>query len=399
MITVLKNCNLIQQDKSGLFDIILKDELIKEVLPAQNTAIEGAKVYDIKGKNTSAGFIDIHVHGGGGHDFMDGTAKAYEGVAAFHIKHGTTSLTPTTVASTKEELLKCCELFDACKNKFNNASRLTGLHLEGPYISPLQAGALDPNSIKGPDRQEYVDILSKTSGITRWTIAPEMNGALEMADFLAQRGILASVGHSNATLQEVEKAIQHGFLHVTHLYSAMSGVTRVDGFRYGGVIESAYLFEDLTSEIIADGCHLPKELLQLAYKFIGADRLALVTDAMRGAGSTQGESILGSLQNGQSVIIEDGVAKMPDRKAFAGSIATADRLVRTMIKTAQVPLVDAIKMITQTPAKIIGSYDKFGSIERGKYADIVIFDDDINIEKVFLTGNLAVNNNIRGEGN
>ncbi len=392
MITVLKNCNLIQDNKEQLVDIIIKDDLIKEVLPAQDTSLENAKIYDIKRKNTCAGFIDIHVHGGGGHDFMDATEKAYEGVAKFHLKYGTTAMAPTTVASSQEELIKCCELFDECKNKFASASRLLGLHIEGPYISPSQAGALDPKYVTEPIVQNYKDILNRTDNIIRWTIAPELKGANEMADYLQQKGILASVGHSDANFAQIENALKHGFRHVTHLYSAMSSITRINGFRHAGVVESAYLLDGLTSEIIADNCHLPKELLLMAYKFIGPDRIALITDAMRGAGSESGESILGSLQSGQKVILEDGVAKMPDRKAFAGSIATADRLVRTMVKTAQIPLVDAITMITKTPAKILKIDDKMGSISPQKYGDIVVFDNEINIEKVFLGGKLAVEN-------
>ncbi len=392
MITVIKNCNLIQDAKEQLVDIIIKDELIKEVLPAQNTYLENAKIYDIKRKNTCAGFIDMHVHGGGGHDFMDATRDAYEGVAKFHLKYGTTAMVPTTVASSQEELIKCCELFDECKNKFEYASRLLGLHIEGPYISPSQAGALDPKYVTDPIVENYKEILNRTDNIIRWTIAPELNGAIEMADYLQHKGILASIGHSNAVFSQIKNALPHGFKHVTHLYSAMSSITRINGFRHAGVIESAYLLDDLTSEIIADGCHLPKELLLMAYKFIGPNRLALITDAMRGAGSNSGESILGSLQSGQIVILEDGVAKMPDKKAFAGSIATADRLVKTMVKTAQIPLVDAITMITQTPAKILKIDDKLGSINPQKYADIVVFDDDINIEMVFLNGKLAVEN-------
>ena len=159
----------------------------------------------------------------------------------------------------------------------------------------------------------------------------------------------------------------------------MSGVTRRNAMRYAGVIESAFLLDELTVEIIADGVHLPPPLLKLVYKIKGADKIALITDAMRAAGMPEGESILGSMQNGLKVIIEDNVAKLPDRSSFAGSVATADRLVRNMITLAEVPLCDAVKMITATPAAIIGVYDKKGSLAAGKDADLVIFDDDIKI--------------------
>ena len=158
----------------------------------------------------------------------------------------------------------------------------------------------------------------------------------------------------------------------------MSTITRRNAYRYAGVVEAAYLIDGMTVEIIADGIHLPKPLLQFVYKFKGADKTALCTDAMRGAGMPDGESILGSLTNGQKVIIEDGVAKLPDRSAFAGSVATTDRLVRTMVGAAGVPLVEAVRMMSLTPARILGLDARKGSLDEGKDADIVVFDSRIH---------------------
>jgi N-acetylglucosamine-6-phosphate deacetylase len=200
-----------------------------------------------------------------------------------------------------------------------------------------------------------------------------------MGRVLRERGVLPSIAHTDAIYEEAKEAFEAGYTHITHLYSAMSTVSRRNAFRYAGVLESAYLIDDMTVEIIADGVHLPKPLLQFVYKFKGSKKTALCTDAMRGAGMPDGESILGSLKNGQRVIIEDGVAKMPDRTAFAGSVATTDRLVRTMVEVAEVPLVDAVCMMTQTPAEIIGVADRKGSLEAGKDADIVIFDEGIRV--------------------
>jgi len=168
----------------------------------------------------------------------------------------------------------------------------------------------------------------------------------------------------------------------------MSTVTRRNAFRYAGVLEAAYLIDDMTVEIIADGVHLPKSLLQFVYKFKGPDKTALCTDSMRGAGMPDGESILGSLDQGQKVIIEDGVAKLPDRTAFAGSVATTDRLVRTMVELAEVPLVEAVRMMTLTPARIMQIDQQKGSIVEGKDADFVIFDDHINVSHTILEGNV-----------
>ncbi len=233
---------------------------------------------------------------------------------------------------------------------------------------------------------EYEPIVRNYKDIIRWSAAPELKGAMEFGRFMTRHGILPSIAHTDATYEEVIEAFENGFTHMTHLYSAMSGVTRRNAFRYAGVIESAFLIDEMTVEIIADGVHLPQSLLQLIYKTKGASRIALVTDSMRAAGMDGGTSILGSLKGGQEIIVEDGVAKMPDRKAFAGSVATADRLVRTMVNLAGVNLQEAIRMITSTPARICGVYDQRGSIAVGKLADLVIFDDQINIHKTFIHG-------------
>ena len=197
------------------------------------------------------------------------------------------------------------------------------------------------------------------------------------------------MAHTDAIYEEVLEAFENGFTLATHLYSAMSGVTRRNAFRYAGVIESAFLLDEMDVEIIADGVHLPAPLLKLVYKIKGADRIALITDAMRAAGMPEGESILGSQKNGLKVIVEDGVAKLPDRTAFAGSVATTDRLVRTIIQMADVPLIDAVRMITSTPARIMKVADKKGSLTVGRDADIVLFDEGITIKLVVVKGQVV----------
>ena len=273
-----------------------------------------------------------------------------------------------------------------------DGAKLLGLHIEGPYIAKSQCGAQDPRFIRNPDPAEYNELLNACPHILRWTIAPELPGAREMGLALLARGVLPSIGHSEADSEAVRAAIPCGYRHVTHLYSAMSTIVRKAGFRHAGIVESAYLYDELSSEIIADGCHLPAPLLQLAYKHIGPRRLVLVTDAMRGAGQTQGESILGSLENGQRVILEDGVAKMPDRTAFAGSICTADRLVRTMVTLAGASLPDAVRMITETPARVLGLSDFYGRVEAGRAADLAVFDHTIRIAMVLKDGAVCFEN-------
>jgi N-acetylglucosamine-6-phosphate deacetylase len=343
---------------------------------------------DVGNRYISPGFIDMHTHGGGGHDFMDGTVEAYLGAAAKHAQYGTTSMFPTTLASTNEELKKTFETYNKAKSLNKAGAQFLGIHLEGPYFSMEQRGAQDPRYIRNPKPEEYREILDWSDDIVRWSAAPELDGALEFGRYIGKRGILPAIAHSNAIYEEVQKAFDSGYTHVTHLYSGMSGVRRINAYRYAGVIESAYLIEDMTVEIIADGCHLPASLLRLIYKIKGSSKIALVTDSMRGAGMPEGESIVGSLKDGQKVIIEDGVAKLPDRTSFAGSVATADRLVRTMTTLAGVPLEEAVKMITITPAVIMGVDSAKGSLTNGKDADMVIFDDHINVHMTVIGGNI-----------
>jgi N-acetylglucosamine-6-phosphate deacetylase len=252
-----------------------------------------------------------------------------------------------------------------------------------------QRGAQDPRYIRDPNLEEYKEVLEKSTHIKRWSAAPELKGAVEFGKYMKSKGVLPAVAHTDAIYEDVVVAFENGYTLATHLYSAMSGVTRRNAYRYAGVIEAAFIIDEMDVEIIADGVHLPPPLLKLVYKIKGAERTALITDAMRAAGMPPGESVLGSLHNGLKVIVEDGVAKLPDRTSFAGSVATADRLVRTVVTKADVPLTDAVRMITSTPARILGVTDKKGSLASGKDADIVIFDKDIRINTTIVRGKVV----------
>jgi N-acetylglucosamine-6-phosphate deacetylase len=347
---------------------------------------------DARGNYISPGFIDIHIHGGGGHDFMDGNETAFLKIAETHARYGTTAMVPTTLTSTREELMNTLDIYKEAHKKNTMGAKFLGMHLEGPYFSPAQRGAQDIRFIRNPDPKEYEAIIAYSDVIKRWSAAPELPGAIPFGKFLKSKGIIAAMAHTDAIYEEALEAFENGYTLATHLYSCMSGVTRRNAYRYAGVIESAYLIDEMDVEIIADGIHLPAALLQLVYKIKGAAKTALITDAMRGAGMPPGESILGNIHTGMKVIVEDGVAKLPDRSAFAGSVATTDRLVRTMIDLANVPLAEAVRMISTTPANIMGVQDTTGSLAEGKQADIVIFDEQINIQMTMVNGQVVYTN-------
>lgn len=356
-----------------------------------NIEVEDAYEIDAKGQYIAPGFIDIHVHGGGGYDFMDGSEAAFLQIAETHAQYGTTAMLPTTLTSTHEQLLQTLSIYESANQKNINGAQFLGMHLEGPYFAMNQRGAQDPRYIRNPDPKEYNDILSRSSNIKRWSAAPELNGAIEFGRRLKSKGILAALAHTDAVYEEVIVAFENGYTLATHLYSAMLGVTRKNAYRYAGAVESAFLIDEMDVEIIADGIHLPPPLLKLVYKIKGADKTALITDAMRAGGMPEGESILGNIDNGLKVIVEDCVAKLPDRTSFAGSVATADRLVRNMVFMADVALVDAIKMITATPARILRIAEKKGSLAAGKDADIVIFNSNIEIDMTIINGRIVYN--------
>lgn len=345
------------------------------------------ELIDAKGNYVSPGFIDIHIHGGGGHDFMDGTEEAYLKIAEIHATYGTTAMAPTTLTCAQEDLFKAIDLYRSADAKNVNGAQFIGMHLEGPYFALSQSGAQDPRYIRNPDAEEYKAVIAYGGDvIKRWSVAPELPGAVEMGRYLREHGIIAAIAHTDAIYEEVLVAVENGYSLATHLYSAMSGVTRRNTYRYAGVIESAFLMDDMDVEIITDGIHLPPPLLKLVYKIKGPDRTALITDAMRGAGMPEGESVLGNKDTGLKVMIENGVAIMADRSSFAGSVATADRLIRTMVQMADVPLIEAVRMLTKTPAKIMGVDDKKGALAAGKDADVLIFDENINIRMTMING-------------
>lgn len=388
MTTLIKNAQVIFEDLTiQKRDVLVEHDTIVQVAPTLSVSAD--RVLDAQGLYLSPGFIDIHVHGGNGYDFMDANPEEYLQIAKFHATHGTTTMVPTTVAGELTQTKKVLEAFLQAKDQPYLGAKMAGIHLEGPFVAKERSGALDPQYIKNPNQEEFEKILRWGHGqIIRWTIAPELEGALAMGDELHRRGIIASIGHSDAKMQDVTAALQHGYSLLTHFFSCMSTITRDHGYRSGGIIEAGYYYDDLDIELIADGRHLPGELLKLIYKMKGYRHIALITDAMRGAGFDHGVYMLGGKKDGIPAVIEDGVAKLMDKSAFAGSVATMDWLVRVMIQLADVPLAEAVYMATAKPASILKKTD-IGSIAVGKKADLILFDNQIGIKNTMINGHLT----------
>ena len=386
MKTLLQHVRVVDGGAIRPGSILMAEGKVAAVL-APDAVVEDAQTVDGRGLYASAGFIDTHTHGAGGHDFMDGTVEAFTGACRMHLRHGTTTILPTTLSASTEQLVRSVKAFQQARKDMEQEQFQPGLHLEGPYFAMNQKGGQDPRYIRDPEPAEYEKIVELAEGaILRWSVAPERKGAMQMGDYLTAHGIWPTIAHTDATYADCLEAIRHGYNHVTHLYSCTSTITRKGGFRILGVTESAYLLDELTVEVIADGCHLPPELLRLVVKCKGVDRIIMVTDSLRPAGQDVKESISGSKEDGQVCIIEDGVAKLPDHSAFAGSIATTDRLVRTMWKLAGVPLPDTIRMMSENPARLLHIEARKGRLLPGLDADVVLFDEDVNVDSVYYMG-------------
>lgn len=348
---------------------------------------EETEVIDLQGKYLAPGFIDIHVHGGGGGDFMDAERRSWQQAMEAHLRHGTTAMCPTTLTASPGEMEEVFSLYRELESEKREVGpRLLGLHMEGPYIAESMKGAQNANYIRKPEKELTEWLLEKGAGVLRiLTMAPELTGAREAARMAREAGVLLSVGHSDGRLEDVEQAVQDGYTMATHLYSSMSTIIRENGMRRPGVLEAALLLDELDVEVIGDGMHLPPSLLRLIVKTKGTDRMILVTDAMRAAGLKQGYYKLGSLREGQTVWSDGKVARMPDGISFAGSIATADRLIRVMHEKAEIPLCQAVAMMTRNPARALGERE-IGVLAPGKKADLVIFDEQIRICRVYRDG-------------
>lgn len=385
---------VLSEGKEFRWDILIKDGKIAyagpdaaEVLSRMDAA--DVSVIDASGKYVSPGFIDIHTHGGAGADFMDGSMEAYRTALRLHTSHGTTLIYPTTLTGAKDSLLDSVRSYQKIKAAGIEGAEMGGLHFEGPYFAYSKKGAQDPRYLRNPDPEEYMELLEEAHGdIARWSLAPELPGALEMAENISAKGVLVAMGHTDATFDECDVAFSAGFTHMTHFFSCMSSIMKNGVERNAGVIEYGYYNDDVTVEIIGDGVHVPAALLKLVFKIKGAENVALVTDSVRPAGFEEGHYIMGGDVDGLEVIVEDGVAKLADRSALAGSVSTMDYIVRTVRDLTGLPLAKVVQSATQTPARIMGVDDRKGMIKEGYDADVLIFDENIELSHVFVKGKL-----------
>lgn len=345
--------------------------------------VVGAEIIDVNGGYIVPGGIDMHTHGGGGRDFIEGCEDAFRKAVNAHLKHGTTSIYPTLSSSTIPTIEAACNVCEKLMAEEN--SPVLGLHIEGSYINPKEAGAQNPVLIKAPVIYEYETLLSKYKCIKRWDEAPELPGSVRFIKTCNMHGVLTALTCTRATYKDVVEAHKAGMTHAAHFYNAMPVVYKEHEFKVPGTVESVYAMQDMTVEVIADGLHVPPVMLKVVHKIKGVERMALITDSLAYAASE------GDVSAEPRVIMEDGVCKLADRSALAGSIATMDTLIRTCIQKANIPMEDTFRMASETPAKIMGVFDRKGSIEEGKDADIIVFDKDINLTYVMQMGNEVVN--------
>ncbi len=376
--------------------IVLEDRVIDNgTLEYEEGVITGISENSVKdgdidgrGLTLAPGVVDLHTHGSGGFDFMDGDEEAIHGAARGLAAFGTTTALATTLTSSDDELFSFFDnLSEAQKRRGRNEARIPGAHLEGPYFNMDMKGAQDPRYIRNPSPEHYEAVLERSGGnIKRWSVAPELDGAMSFIKDISSMGIIVSGGHTKADFRTIGEAVENGMTMLTHYYSAMSSMTKSHSWKILGTTEAGFYFDALTVELICDGCHLPQDLLKLIFKLKDRDHIIAISDSMRGAGFVSGRSILGPKNNGTPVVIKDGVAYLEDLSCFAGSVATGIRLVKTLATLAGLSLTEIFRTTSLTPAKLLKMDTSIGSIEEGKCADFILFDDDYNLDSVYIAG-------------
>jgi N-acetylglucosamine-6-phosphate deacetylase len=365
--------------------VIVEGQKILDV-PESTSLGSGVQEIDVGGRYITPGLIDIHIHGAVGHTFNEPTVEAFAAITEETVVRGLTGLLATLATAAIPDLVKCLNFGRKWMQEPHPGSQILGVHVEGPYFNIEQAGAQDPQNILTPDEGTPENLLRFADVIKVMTYAPELPGALELTARLAELGIVPAAGHSMATDEDILEAMDVGLRHAIHLWSAQSSTVREGPWRKPGLLEASLVFEELTGEIIADNKHLPPTLMKLAYKCVGADRLCVVSDATSGAGLPDGARFcMGEME----YEVHDGVGMLFDRTAFAGSTTLLNQMVPILTEVVGIPLVEAIRMGTLTPARVIGVDDQKGSLTSGKDADIAIFEEDFTAWRTMIAGQWA----------
>lgn len=384
MSILFTNARLILPPGSGIRQgsLLVDRGIISAVLPDDDGApVSAGEVIDCGGDFLAPGLVDIHCHGAVGHDTMEATEEAFHAILAHHAMRGTTTAVLTTVAASLGEMLSVLRCAGSLRSHAGDA-RFAGIHLEGPYFSPLRRGAHRAESLRLPLDEETRLLLEHASVISRMTLAPELNGALDLVRSLVKRGISASAGHSDASLEEAIAGFRAGITQVTHLHNAMSSI-RKSGRK--GLAEVALTTPGVLCELIADGIHVSPDLLAEAWRLKGWEAVALISDATAGAGLREGDGFdLGGLQ----CRIEDGAAwtGIGEERRLAGSTGFLFQGIRTMAEQAGVPLEEAVAMATLVPARSLGRDHEIGSLDVGKNANLIRFDPGWKLQGVWIGG-------------
>ena len=377
---LLKNCNIIFLDKIEKGSLLIENGIIKEINPSETN---DSNSIDCNGLYVSPGFVDVHIHGAGGYDTMDGTFEAINEIAKTICKYGTTSFTATTMTMSTNDILKSMTSIKKAKLEGTDGAIVLGAHLEGPFISPSAIGAQNPNFLIAPSFENFKSMTGDAmDSVVSITMAPEVAGAKELASQLTDMGIRCSIGHTKATYEEAIEGIKCGFCHSTHLFNAMTGFTHREPGVVGATFES-----DITTETISDGIHISYPSLRIAYKQKGIDKTLLVTDAMCACGMPDGTYALG----GQPVTVKNGAARL-ENGALAGSVLTLNKAVKNILDNSEYKLYEIIKMASYNGAKFCKVDDKKGQIKENFDADLVIFDENIDVKMTIVGGKIVYNN-------